>query len=132
MVKYFTLSSHIFYMVDSSSESWTKVLGDFCVSGAISNAHRSNPLPSPHKQYLTRVSRIFSEFQLSIGWGEGELQENFEKDAPYVLRGNREMTEKYEYCNTVARTFVQDCSFMKSRTVYEASLRTFVRFEAMI
>ena len=42
------------------------------------------------------------------------------------------MTEKYEYCSTVARTFVQDCSFMKSSTVYEASLRTFVRFEAMI
>ena len=39
------------------------------------------PLPSPHKQCWTRVSRIFSEFQLCIGWGEGELQENFEKDA---------------------------------------------------
>ena len=39
------------------------------------------PRPSPHKQYWTRVSRIFSEFQLCIGWGEGDLQENFEKDA---------------------------------------------------
>ena len=39
------------------------------------------PLPSPQKQCWTRVSRIFSEFQLCIGWGEGELQENFEKDA---------------------------------------------------
>ena len=39
------------------------------------------PLPSPHKQCWTRVSRIFSEFQLCIGWGEGELQENFEKGA---------------------------------------------------
>ena len=39
------------------------------------------PLPSPHKQCWTRVSRIFSEFQLCIGWGEGELQENFENDA---------------------------------------------------
>ena len=38
-------------------------------------------LPSPHKQCWTRVSRIFSEFQLCIGWGERELQENFEKDA---------------------------------------------------
>ena len=28
-----------------------------------------------------RVARIFPEFQLCIGWGEGELQENFEKDA---------------------------------------------------
>ena len=26
-----------------------------------------------------------------------------------VLRGNQEMTEKYEYWSTVPRTFVQDC-----------------------
>ena len=39
------------------------------------------PLPSPHKQCWTRVSRIFSKFQLCIGWGEEEPQENFEKDA---------------------------------------------------
>ena len=32
-------------------------------------------LPSPHKQCWTPVSEIFSEFQLCIGWGEGELQE---------------------------------------------------------
>ena len=32
---------------------------------------------------LTRVSRIFSLFQLCIGWAERELQENFEKDAPF-------------------------------------------------
>ena len=66
------------------------------------------PLPSPHKQCWTRVSRIFSEIQLCIGWGEGEVHENFENDA--VLRGSREMTEKYAYCSTVPRTFVQDCS----------------------
>ena len=65
------------------------------------------PLPSAYKQCWTRVCRIFSEFQLCIGWGEGELQENFEKDP--LFRGNREMTEKYEYCGTVPRTFVQDC-----------------------
>ena len=39
--------------------------------------------PSPHPTY--NVGRVypefFSEFQLCIGWGEGELQENFEKDA---------------------------------------------------
>ena len=41
----------------------------------------AQPLPSPHKQSLTRVSRIFSEFQFCIGWGEGERQESFEKAA---------------------------------------------------
>ena len=65
------------------------------------------PLPSPHKQCWMRVSRIFSEIQLCIGWGEGELQENFENDA--ALRGSREMTGKYAYCSTVPRTFVHDC-----------------------
>ena len=39
------------------------------------------PLPSLHKQCWTRVSRIFSEFQFCIEGGEGELQENFEKDS---------------------------------------------------
>ena len=29
-----------------------------------------------------------------------------------VLRGNREMTEKYEYRSTVPRTFVKDCRFI--------------------
>ena len=66
------------------------------------------PLPSPHKQCWTCVSGIFSDFQLCIGWGGGgggELQECT------VLRGNQEMTEKYEYGSTVPRTFVQDCSY---------------------
>ena len=66
------------------------------------------PLPSPQKQCWTRVSRIFSEFQLCIGWG-GRTARKFRKGCT-VLGGNREMTEKYEYCNTVPRTFVQDCS----------------------
>ena len=35
---------------------------------------------SPHKQHWTLVSRIFSKFQLCIGWGKGELQENCERD----------------------------------------------------
>ena len=33
------------------------------------------PLPSPHKQCWTRVSRIFSEFQLCIGWGKENCKE---------------------------------------------------------
>ena len=43
--------------------------------------HTGQTPPLTQKQCWTRVSRIFSEFQLCIGWGEGELQENFEKDA---------------------------------------------------
>ena len=68
---------------------WTKVLGHFCVSGAFSSSHRSNP--SPH-------------WRVGGGRTEREFRKGF-----IVLRGNREMTEKYEYWSTVPRTFVQDC-----------------------
>ena len=66
--------------------------------------HTGPTPPLNPQQCWTSVSRIFSEFQLCIGWGEGKLQENFN------LSGNREMTETYQYCSTVTRTFVQDCS----------------------
>ena len=49
------------------------------------------PLPSPRKQCWTSASWIFSDFQLCIGWGEGELQENFEKGALFY-----EGTEKWQ------------------------------------
>ena len=44
---------------------------------------QAQPLPSPYKQRGTRVSRFFffSEFQLCMGWEQGDLQENLEKDA---------------------------------------------------
>ena len=62
-------------------QSWTKVLGHFCISGVFSNSHRPNPSLT-HKQRWTRVSRVFF-FRVSTLYrvGEGELQENFEKDA---------------------------------------------------
>ena len=56
-------------------QSWTKVSGHFCISGAFSIFTQVQPLPSPHKQYRTRVSRIFPVFQPCIGWGKGELRE---------------------------------------------------------
>ena len=39
--------------------------------------------------------------------GGGRTARKFRKGCT-VLRGNREMTEKYEYCSNVLRTFVQD------------------------
>ena len=39
------------------------------------------PLPSPHKQRWTHVSRIFFPVSTLYRLGEGELQENFEKVA---------------------------------------------------
>ena len=71
---------------------------------------QDQPLLSPHKQCWTSVSRIFFRvptLYVSVegegGW-EIELQGNFEKDALFY-----EGTQN-EYCITVPRTFVHDCS----------------------
>ena len=91
----------VFY--NHGQKSW-----DTCISMGFSNSHRSNP--SPYR--TNNIGRVYPEFfsllQLCIGCVEGELQENFKKGCT-ILRGNRETTEKCEYCNTVPRTFVQDC-----------------------
>ena len=54
-----------------------KSLGTLLLFWGIFQFTQVQPLPSPHKQCWTRVFSIFSEFQFCIGWGEGELQENF-------------------------------------------------------
>ena len=99
--------SNIFFCAFSLGlQSWTKVLGHFCVSGAFSNSHRSNPSPHP----ANNVGRVYPEFfRVSTlhRVGGGRTSRKFRKGCT-VLRGNREMTEKYEYCSTVSRTFVQD------------------------
>ena len=45
-------------------------------------------LPSPHKQIGSMFPEFFSEFQLCIGWGEGELQENFKKGYSILILDN--------------------------------------------
>ena len=62
--------------------------------------HTGPTPPLTPQTILDACIQNFSEFQLCIGWGEGELQENVETDALF-FRGNREMTEKYEYSSTV-------------------------------
>jgi len=47
--------------------------------------HTGPTPPLTPQQCWMRVSRIFSEFQLCIGWEDGELQENFEKDALFEV-----------------------------------------------
>ena len=55
-----------------------KSLWHLCVSEAFSNSLRSNPSPHSTNNVGCVYPEFFSEFQLCIGWGEGELQENFE------------------------------------------------------
>ena len=49
-------------------QSWTNVLGHFCVSGAFSNLHRSNPSPHPTNNVRRVNPEFFSEF---LFWFEG-------------------------------------------------------------
>ena len=66
-----------FYGENSAIETTTmyKSLGTLLikVSGGVFQFTQVQPLPSPHKQCWTSVSRIFYEFQLCIGWEEGEM-----------------------------------------------------------
>ena len=91
-------------------QSWTKVLGNFCVSGAFSNSHRSKPSPRPKNDAGRLYPEFFPSFNFVQGGGRERTARIFRKGCT-VLRGNREMTEKYEYCSTVPRTFVQDCRY---------------------
>ena len=75
-----SFKGHLAKTVNGHLQSWTKVLGHLR-SWGVFQFTQVQPLHSPHKQCWTRVSRIFSEFQLCIGWREGEMQENFENDA---------------------------------------------------
>ena len=54
-------------------------------------------------QNFVRVSTLYRV-------GGGRTVRKFRKGCT-VLWGNREMTEKYEYCSTVPRTFVHDCGW---------------------
>ena len=71
--------------------------------------HTGPTLPSPHIQCWTRVSRIFFRVSTLYRVGGGRTARKFWKGCT-ALRGNRETRKKYEYCSTVPRTFVQDCS----------------------
>ena len=70
----------------------------------------TGPAPSLTPQTMLEAC-IQNFFRVSTLYrvGEGRTARKFRKGCT-VLKGNREMTEKYEYCSTVLRTFVQDCS----------------------
>ena len=55
--------------------------------------------------------RVSTLYRVGAGGGRGGIPARKFRKGCTVLGGNREMTEKYEYCGTVPRTFVQDCSF---------------------
>ena len=56
-------------------QSSTKVLGHFCISGAFTNSHRSNPSPHP----TNNVGRVYPEFFPSFNFVKGGERENCKK-----------------------------------------------------
>ena len=68
--------------------------------------HTGPPPPPPQTMLDAYIQNFFSSFDFVLGGG-GRTARNFPKGCT-VLRGNREMTETYEYCSTVPRTFVQE------------------------
>ena len=80
----FLTAKKIIIIMDKSLGTLLHFLGVFCFA-------KAQLIPSPHKQSWTCVSRIFTKFQLYYRLGEGELQENFEKDACFY-----EGTQKWQ------------------------------------
>ena len=78
---------HTGILIETHKEKTTtmdKSLGTLLHFCGVFKFAQAQPLPSPHKQSWKGVSRIFPEFQLCIGWGKGELQDHYEKDALFL------------------------------------------------
>ena len=75
---------------------------------------RSPASPSPPQTMLDACVQNFFRVSTLFRVGGGRTARQFRKGCT-VLRGNREVTEKYEYFSTVPRTFVQDCRLTTSR-----------------
>ena len=88
--------------------SGTQVLGHFCVSGAFSNSNRSNPSLTLQTMLDACIQNFFFRVSTLYRVEGGRTARKFRKGCT-VLRRNRQMTEKYEYCSLFPRTFVQDC-----------------------
>ena len=73
--------------------------------GRFPYSHRSSP--SPHPKTTQKFSRVSTLYRV----GEGKTARNFER--MHCFKRKPRMTEKYEYCSTVPRTYVQDCSSFK-------------------
>ena len=74
-------------------QSWTKVLGHFCISGTFFNSHSPNPSPHP----TNNVGRVYPDFFFQVSTlyrvGGGRTTRKFRKGCT-VLRQNWELWQK--------------------------------------
>ena len=107
------INTWLFLFTPKSTTIMDKSLEHFCLFGAFSNSHRSNPTPLTLQTMLDACMQNFFRVSTLYRVGGGRSARKFRKGCT-VLRGNRQMTEKYEYCSTVPRTFVEDCSLSQN------------------
>ena len=69
-------------MLDSARKSYFSTIMDKSL-GTLGRfpIHTGRTLPLTPQTMLDACIQNLSKFQLCIGWGEGELQEHFERDA---------------------------------------------------
>ena len=72
------------------------------------------PLPLTPQTMLEACIQNFSRVSTLYKVRGGRTARKFRKGCT-ILRGNRELTEAYEYCSTVPMTFVQDCRLVETR-----------------
>ena len=103
-----------FYEENSAIETTImhKSLGTLLHIWGIFQFTQVQPLPSPHKQCWTCVSSIFFRVSTLCRVGGGRTARKFRKRRT-VSWGNRKVTEKFECCITVPKTFDHDCSFVQ-------------------
>ena len=102
---------YLFCNYNHGQTSW-----DTCVSGAFSNSHRTSPSLTPQTILDACIQNFFRDSTL-YRVGGGRTARKFRKRCT-VLRGKREMTEKYEHRSTVPRTFGQDYSKNSSEQLF--------------
>ena len=108
----FSLADYALKKQFSTQESWIynhgqKSWDTFAFLGRFPIHTGPTPPLTPQTMLDACIQNFFRVSTLCRVRG-GRTARNFRRGCT-VLKGDREMTEKYEYCSTVTRTFVQDC-----------------------
>ena len=106
---YLSIRSQLAVSYNLGQKSWDAIafLGRFPI-------HKGPTPPLTPQTMLDACVQNFLRVSTMYRVGGERNARKFRKGCT-VLRGNREVTEKYEYCSTVPRTFVQVCRLTKSR-----------------
>ena len=108
-------------------QSWTKVLGHFCISGAFFNSHRSNPSPHP----TNNVRHVYQEFFSSFNFVQGGRRENCKKFSKRMhcfnrKPGNDRKTWILQYCPKDFCPGLSECWFWEEKSLFPSFFLLFL------